>query len=86
MKIPLIQSKSFKLYLNSFNQTRVADWETVQKTLQQDLSACANGDIEIVLHHLHEFNQQPIAEFAGKCIDNQDIEKAHKGIVLFFSR
>ncbi|MDC9612569.1 NADPH-dependent 7-cyano-7-deazaguanine reductase QueF [Xenorhabdus khoisanae] len=70
----LIESKSFKLYLNSFNQTRFADWETVQKTLQQDLSACANGDIEVVLHSLHEFNQQPIAEFAGKCIDNQDIE------------
>ncbi|PHM36925.1 NADPH-dependent 7-cyano-7-deazaguanine reductase QueF [Xenorhabdus mauleonii] len=70
----LIESKSFKLYLNSFNQTRFADWETVQKTLQQDLSACANGDIEVVLHPLHSFNQQPIAEFAGECIDNQDIE------------
>lgn len=70
----LIESKSFKLYLNSFNQTRFADWESVQKTLQQDLSACANGDIDVVLHPLHNFNQQPIAEFAGKCIDNQDIE------------
>ncbi|MBI6548928.1 NADPH-dependent 7-cyano-7-deazaguanine reductase QueF [Xenorhabdus lircayensis] len=70
----LIESKSFKLYLNSFNQTRFADWETVQKTLQQDLSACACGDIEVVLHPLHDFNQQPIAEFEGKCIDNQDIE------------
>ncbi|MBC8954084.1 NADPH-dependent 7-cyano-7-deazaguanine reductase QueF [Xenorhabdus sp. PB62.4] len=70
----LIESKSFKLYLNSFNQTRFADWETVQKTLQQDLSACANGNIDVVLYPLHNFNQQPIAEFAGKCIDNQDIE------------
>ncbi|SFN45655.1 NADPH-dependent 7-cyano-7-deazaguanine reductase QueF [Xenorhabdus japonica] len=70
----LIESKSFKLYLNSFNQTRFADWETVQKNLQQDLSACANGNIEVVLHPLHDFNQQPIAEFEGKCIDNQDIE------------
>ncbi|MBC8948164.1 MULTISPECIES: NADPH-dependent 7-cyano-7-deazaguanine reductase QueF [Xenorhabdus] len=70
----LIESKSFKLYLNSFNQTRFADWETVQKTLQQDLSACANGNIEVVLHPLHDFSQQPIGEFAGKCIDNQDID------------
>ncbi|MBE8597447.1 NADPH-dependent 7-cyano-7-deazaguanine reductase QueF [Xenorhabdus sp. BG5] len=70
----LIESKSFKLYLNSFNQTRFADWETVQKTLQQDLSVCANGNIEVVLHPLHDFRQQPITDFAGKCIDNQDIE------------
>ncbi|OKP02128.1 NADPH-dependent 7-cyano-7-deazaguanine reductase QueF [Xenorhabdus eapokensis] len=70
----LIESKSFKLYLNSFNQTRFADWETVQKTLQQDLSACANGNIEVALHPLHDFSQQPIGEFAGKCIDNQDID------------
>ncbi|PHM36649.1 NADPH-dependent 7-cyano-7-deazaguanine reductase QueF [Xenorhabdus innexi] len=70
----LIESKSFKLYLNSFNQTRFADWETVQQTLQRDLSACANGDIEVVLYPLHDFNQQPIADFEGKCIDNQDIE------------
>lgn len=70
----LIESKSFKLYLNSFNQTRFADWETVQKTLQQDLSACANGNIEVVLHPLHDFSQQPITDFAGNCIDNQDIE------------
>ncbi|MBD2813894.1 NADPH-dependent 7-cyano-7-deazaguanine reductase QueF [Xenorhabdus sp. Flor] len=70
----LIESKSFKLYLNSFNQTRFTDWETVQKTLQQDLSTCAKGDIEVVLHPLHGFNQQPITDFEGKCIDNQDIE------------
>ncbi|AOM42317.1 NADPH-dependent 7-cyano-7-deazaguanine reductase QueF [Xenorhabdus hominickii] len=70
----LIESKSFKLYLNSFNQTRFADWETVQKTLQQDLSACANGDIDVVLYPLHDFNYQSIAKFEGECIDNQDIE------------
>ncbi|CAM3225935.1 7-cyano-7-deazaguanine reductase [Xenorhabdus nematophila ATCC 19061] len=70
----LIESKSFKLYLNSFNQTRLNDWETVQKTLQQDLSACANGDIDVVLYPLHHFSQQPIDDFAGECIDNQDIE------------
>ncbi|MGJ0578703.1 NADPH-dependent 7-cyano-7-deazaguanine reductase QueF [Xenorhabdus bovienii] len=72
--VNLVESKSFKLYLNSFNQTRFADWDTVQKTLQQDLSVCANGDVHVVLHPLHDFSQQPLAEFEGKCIDNQDIE------------
>lgn len=31
----LIESKSFKLYLNSFNQTRFADWAEVQACLQK---------------------------------------------------
>ena len=32
----LIESKSFKLYLNSFNQTKFEQWEQVQKKLQKD--------------------------------------------------
>ena len=37
----LIESKSLKLYLNSFNQSRFADLGLVYRHLQQDLSACA---------------------------------------------
>ena len=36
----LIESKSFKLYLNSFNQSRFADLGQVYQHLQRDLSAC----------------------------------------------
>lgn len=39
----LVESKSFKLYLNSFNQTRFASWQDVAETLTRDLSACAQG-------------------------------------------
>ena len=39
--VNLVESKSFKLYLNSFNQTQFADWETVEETLKRDLSSCA---------------------------------------------
>ncbi|AJJ10871.1 queuine synthase [Yersinia rohdei] len=69
----LIESKSFKLYLNSFNQTVFADWESVQTTLQQDLAACAQGDVSVTLYHLDEITHQPIANFAGECLDQQDI-------------
>lgn len=37
----LIESKSFKLYLNSFNQTRFNNWDEVRQTLERDLSTCA---------------------------------------------
>ena len=39
----LIESKSFKLYLNSFNQTRFDSVEQVSAAMQKDLSQAANG-------------------------------------------
>ncbi|AHM72383.1 NADPH-dependent 7-cyano-7-deazaguanine reductase QueF [Yersinia hibernica] len=71
--INLIESKSFKLYLNSFNQTAFTDWESVRGTLQQDLSACAQGDVNVRLYRLDELAHQPIANFSGECLDEQDI-------------
>lgn len=70
----LIESKSFKLYLNSFNQTRFADWGEVRATLERDLSACAQGEVSVALFRLQEVEGQPIGHFSGYCIDEQDIE------------
>ena len=72
--VNLVESKSFKLYLNSFNQTRFGSWEDVRHTLERDLSACARGDATVSLYRLDEIEGQPIAHFHGTCIDNQDIE------------
>lgn len=69
----LIESKSFKLYLNSFNQTRFADWGEVRQTLERDLRACAQGDVSVALFRLQEIEGQPIGQFDGFCIDEQDI-------------
>ncbi|MDH2068130.1 NADPH-dependent 7-cyano-7-deazaguanine reductase QueF [Pantoea sp. GD03673] len=70
----LIESKSFKLYLNSFNQTRFADWGEVRQTLERDLSACAEGEVRVALFRLSEVEGQPLGHFEGCCIDEQDIE------------
>ncbi len=72
--VNLVESKSFKLYLNSFNQTRFGSWEDVRHTLERDLSTCAQGDVTVSLYRLDEIEGQPIAHFHGTCIDNQDIE------------
>ncbi|QBQ62957.1 NADPH-dependent 7-cyano-7-deazaguanine reductase QueF [Actinobacillus indolicus] len=69
----LIESKSFKLYLNSFNQTRFASLEEVQQRIQADLTKCASGQISVKIYKLSDFTQQPIVDFAGECIDEQDI-------------
>ncbi len=70
----LIESKSFKLYLNSFNQTRFNGWQDIADTLQIDLSHCAGEDVDVTIQPLTDFNDQPIVNFFGECIDDQDIE------------
>lgn len=70
----LIESKSFKLYLNSFNQTRFESWQRVADQLQQDLSNCAGADVDVTIQPLTDFDDQQIVNFSGQCIDEQDIE------------
>lgn len=70
----LIESKSFKLYLNSFNQTQFANFNEVQQILQQDLQDCAKGEVKVRLNSLTDYTQQPIVALAGSCIDGLDIE------------
>lgn len=69
----LIESKSFKLYLNSFNQTPFADRETVRQTLEQDLSGCAQGQVKVRLCSLSDVEGEAIGTFAGECIDELPI-------------
>lgn len=70
----LIESKSFKLYLNSYNQTRFATWQAVVERLTSDLSACAGEPVTVEVNPLSHYTQQPIVTMAGECIDDQDIE------------
>jgi len=70
----LIESKSFKLYLNSFNQSKFADFNAVQQTMQRDLSECAQGDVKVRLNPVAVYDSQKIAHLQGDCIDEQDVE------------
>ena len=72
----LIESKSFKLYLNSFNQTRCDSIEAVAAMLTKDLSACAGENVKVTLFPLDQAPHQ-IALLPGECIDEQDIEVDH---------
>ncbi|QLB14522.1 NADPH-dependent 7-cyano-7-deazaguanine reductase QueF [Mannheimia granulomatis] len=70
----LIESKSFKLYLNSFNQSKFDSIEAVEKTIQADLAHCASGQVSVKIYKLGHYTQQPIVDFEGECIDEQDIQ------------
>jgi len=70
----LIELKSFKLYLNSFNQTRFADFSQVQLTMEKDLSRAAGERVEVHLIAAKEFSAGQIKSLPGNCIDDLEIE------------
>lgn len=70
----LIESKSFKLYLNSLNQTRFRDISQLYQTLVTDLSACAGAKVEVTIHHVNELIAFQPTWIQGRCIDDLDIE------------
>ncbi|HSD15821.1 MAG TPA: NADPH-dependent 7-cyano-7-deazaguanine reductase QueF [Thermomonas sp.] len=65
----LVESKSFKLYLNSFNASRFADADAVRARIEADLSQAAGAPVAMA------FGLPPfeLAD-AGTCIDGLDID------------
>ncbi|KFZ37200.1 7-cyano-7-deazaguanine reductase [Shewanella mangrovi] len=70
----LIESKSFKLYLNSLNQTQFESVEALQHVLSKDLSRCADGQVKVTIIEPKQFSNQRVGELPGHCIDDLDIE------------
>lgn len=70
----LIESKSLKLYLNSFNQTRVPSREAVAERIAHDLSAAAGGAVEVELRPVHDVGARRFGHPAGVLLDELDIE------------
>lgn len=65
----LIESKSFKLYLNSYNQSVFASPAAVSHQLTTDLSACAEAAVHVRLFSLNEYTQHGLSSLPGECID-----------------
>lgn len=67
----VIESKSFKLYLNSFNQSRFDSLEDVKRTMKKDLSEAAGEEISIKLAVPFHLTTE---RFEGICLDALDVE------------
>lgn len=70
----IVESKSFKLYLNSFNQTKFTSWKSVETTLTKDLSNIAQADAQVTLFAVDECPALAIHVNEAVCIDDLDIE------------
>ncbi|MEZ4818398.1 MAG: NADPH-dependent 7-cyano-7-deazaguanine reductase QueF [Bdellovibrionota bacterium] len=73
----IVESKSFKLYLNSFNQTRFASSSEVQELMQKDLSMVSGGKVEIHFFSPQQWQAFPIKPIPGMCLDDLDVEIQH---------
>lgn len=70
----IMESKSFKLYLNSFNQTRLDDQQALIALLQSDLSAAAGAPVQVSLVEPTVFGALQMGELSGLLLDRLDIE------------
>ena len=76
----IIESKSFKLYLNSYNNTKFADADAVQARMRADLSEAVwrgsgkTGTVGVRLLAPELFDQQPIHELDGVNLDRLEVE------------
>lgn len=80
----IIESKSFKLYLNSFNNTRLSDVEELKRRLRADLSeaawrtvaddAAATGSVGVNILLPDQFDREQVHELDGLCLDRLDLE------------
>lgn len=73
----LIESKSFKLYLNSFNQWRLANSQALTDVLSRDLSVCAGAEVEVKLFDLNAASDFAIHQYDAESLDDLDIEVDH---------
>jgi 7-cyano-7-deazaguanine reductase len=70
----IIESKSFKLYLNSFNQTRLANTDALLELLREDLSGAVGSPVHIRLTTPEQFETLKMGEPEGLLLDRLDIE------------
>lgn len=70
----IVESKSFKLYLNSFNQTRFESLDEVSSLLQADLSAACGASVELRLSSLADASWAAVDGLQGACVDDLDVD------------
>ncbi len=73
----IVESKSFKLYLNSFNNTRFLDAREVRERIRADLNAAVGAGVGVKTLGPELFDQEPVHELDGLNLDRLDIECQH---------
>jgi 7-cyano-7-deazaguanine reductase len=76
----IVESKSFKLYLNSFTNTRFASADEVHERIRTDVAeaawrgATASASVGVRILMPDQFDREPVHELDGVNLDRLDIE------------
>lgn len=73
LSINIVESKSFKLYLNSFNNTKFNSVDEVKKLLERDINNIVEGEVSVKIFKLDDFFGQIIENFRGELLDDYDV-------------
>ncbi len=76
----LIESKSLKLYLNSFSMHRFESADAVAETMRGDLGDCAGAGVTIRVTPLQASEARRVSRLAGRCIDDEDIDSVDEDV------
>jgi 7-cyano-7-deazaguanine reductase len=70
----LIESKSLKLYFNSFNLTRITDAEEFVRRAEADLSQCAGAPVAVRIRLAGQWQTESLQCHEGELLDQLAIE------------
>jgi len=69
----IIESKSLKLYLNSFAMTPFASTDDVAETIEQDLIEAADADVAVRVQRPSETDAAAVERLPGDSLDDQQV-------------
>ena len=70
----IVESKSLKLYLNSFAMSRCASPDEVAQIICRDLSTLTESDVQIKVTPANDSSAARFADLPGDCIDELDVQ------------
>lgn len=73
----LVESKSLKLYLNSFANSRFDSRQAVRQAIENDVGACVDGAVDARVMSLDEASRKPVWEPQGSNLDQLEMSIDH---------
>jgi len=71
----IIESKSFKLYFNSFNNTQFKSVEVLEQLIKKDVQQCIEADVFVEIKLLEHLKNETVHQsFVGESLDELDVE------------
>ena len=69
----IVESKSLKLYLNSFSMSRYSSPAEVSEIVASDLGTCVGGPVSVKVQPVGHTEARRVSRLAGACLDSMSV-------------